>query len=106
MPSTVTTPRAMTRHDEVATYADELQLYQEWADAWFSSSMPPACNGISTLRMGAVGNKDATCDSHCRQWPARSDNEGASVALNTSGSATQGQALTTLNMETTTGPRR
>jgi hypothetical protein len=98
--------QAMTRHDEVATYADVLQFYWEWADACFSSSMLPACNGISTSRTGAAGNEDATRDSHCGQWVSRSDNEGASVAPNTSGNATQGRALTTLNMETTTGPRR
>ncbi len=39
-------------------------------------------------------------DSHCGQWVARNDNEGASVALIMSGSATQGQASTTLDMET------
>jgi hypothetical protein len=83
-----------------------LQLYREWADAWISSSMPPAFDGISTSRMGAAGNKDAMRDSHCGQWASRSGNEGTSIALNTSGRATQGQALTTLNMETTTGPRR
>jgi hypothetical protein len=87
-------------------YTDMLQLYWEWADACFSSSMPPACKGINTLRTGAAGNEDAMRDSHCGQWASRSNNEGASIALITSGSATQGQALTTLNMETTTGPRR
>jgi hypothetical protein len=102
----VTTPRAMTRHDKVAMYADVLQLYWEWADTCFSSSMPPACNSISTSRTGAAGNKDATHDSHCGQWASRSNNEGASIALITSGSATQGRALTTLNMETTTGLRQ
>ncbi len=62
-------------------------------------------DGINTLQTGAVGNKDATRDSHCGQWASRSNNEGASVALITYGSATQGRALTTLDMETTTGTR-
>jgi hypothetical protein len=39
-------------------------------------------------------------DSHCRQWVARNDNEGASVALITSSSATQGQVSKRLDMET------
>jgi hypothetical protein len=39
-------------------------------------------------------------DSHCRQRMARNDNEGASVALIASGSATQGRVSTTLDTET------
>jgi hypothetical protein len=56
--------------------------------------------------MGAAGDEDATRNSHYGQWAARSDNEDASVALITSGSATQGWALTTLDMETMPGTRR
>ncbi len=80
----------MTRHDKVAAYADVLQLHREWADACLTSSMPPACNGISTSRMGAAGNEDAMLDSHCGQWASRSNNEGVTIALIKSGSATQG----------------
>jgi hypothetical protein len=101
----VTTPRATTRHDKDATYTDVLQLHCEWTDACLTSSTPLHHNGISTLQTGAAGDKDATHDSHCGQWVARSNNECASVALITSGSATQGPASTTLDMEMTPGTR-
>jgi hypothetical protein len=42
MPSMVTMPRATTRHDEDAMYADVLQLHREWADACLTSSTPLA----------------------------------------------------------------
>jgi hypothetical protein len=42
----------------------------------------------------------SSTDSHCRQWVARNDNEGAFVAMITSGSTTQGRASTTLDTET------
>jgi hypothetical protein len=42
----------------------------------------------------------ARMDSHCGQLAARNDNKGVSVALITSGSATQGWASTTLDTET------
>jgi hypothetical protein len=45
-------------------------------------------------------------DSHCRQWAARSGNKGVPIALIMSGSATQGQASTTLDTETTPGTRQ
>ncbi len=45
-------------------------------------------------------------DSHCEQWAARSDNEGVSVALIMSGSATQGRASMTLDTEMIPGTRQ
>ena len=101
MPGMAMTPRAMTRHDEDATYANVSQLHCDWADASLTSSMPRAPQWQQYLADGRRRRRQ------CHAQKAIADNnDGASVTLITSGSATQGQASTTLDMEMTPGTKQ
>ncbi len=104
MPGKATMPWVTARQDKDATYANVSRLHLDWADTCLTSSMPLAPQRQQYLADGC--SRQQRCHTQkaiADIEAARGNNEGASVALITSGNATQGRASTTL--DTATMPR-